>query len=149
MDSILPLRRFASWVIDKLMFLAMSAAILFLVNQLDSRLGIVGPDSVNFDLYDFLAIQMPLALLVTYVLWMLLIIKVGPPGRLFTGTQVSRHRGGGAGFLRKFIRAVVKVVLHLTVIGLILDAVFILRDQRERRSIADLMAGTIITSRRR
>lgn len=149
MDSVLPFRRFASWVIDRLIFFAVGAAILFVIQQLDRRLGITGPDSVNFDVYEFLAIQMPLAVVITYAIWLLVIIKIGPPGRVLTRTEVRRHRGGSAGQPRKLIRALIKIGLHLTLIGLIVDAVFILRDQRERRSVSDILAGTMIASRRR
>ena len=148
MDGVLPLRRFASWVIDRLIFFAVGAAILFVIQQLDNRLGISGPDSVNFDVYDFLAIQMPLAVVITYAIWLLVIIKIGPPGRVLTRTEVRRHRGGSAGQPRKLVRAVVKIGLHLTLIGLVVDAVFILRDQRERRSVSDVLAGTVIARRR-
>ena len=149
MDSVLPFRRFASWVIDRLIFFAVGAAILFVIQQLDRRLGITGPDSVNFDVYEFLAIQMPLAVVITYAIWLLVIIKIGPPGRVLTRTEVRRHRGGSAGQPRKLIRALIKIGLHLTLIGLIVDAVFILWDQRERRSVSDILAGTMIASRRR
>ena len=46
------------------------------------------------------------------------------------------------------MRAVIKITLHLTLIGLVIDAVFILRDQRERRSIPDILAGTMVAPRR-
>ncbi len=149
MDRIVPLRRFASWVIDRLVFLAAGAAVLFIIRELDRRLGISGPESVNFDVYDFLAIQMPLAVVLTYAIWLLIIIKLGPPGRLLTNTEIRKHRGGGAGQPRKLVRALIKIGLHLTLIGLVVDAVFILRDQRERRSVSDILAGTMVTPRRR
>ena len=149
MDSVLPFRRFTSWVIDRLLFLGVGAAILYVIHVLDSRLGITGPESVNFDVYDFFAIQMPLAVVITYAIWLLIIIKIGPPGRVLTRTEVRRHRGGSAGQPRKLVRAVAKIGLHLTLIGLIVDAIFILRDQRERRSIPDILAGTMVTPRRR
>ena len=149
MDSVLPFRRFTSWVIDRLLFLGVGAAILYVIHELDSRLGITGPESVNFDVYDFFAIQMPLAVVITYAIWLLIIIKIGPPGRVLTRTEVRRHRGGSAGQPRKLVRAVAKIGLHLTLIGLIVDAIFILRDQRERRSIPDILAGTMVTPRRR
>ena len=149
MDSVLPLRRFASWVIDRLMFFGVGAAILYVIHELDSRLGVSGPDSVNFDVYDFFAIQMPLAVVITYAIWLLVIIKIGPPGRVLTRTEVRTYRGGSAGQPRKLIRAVIKIGLHLTLVGLVIDAVFILRDQRERRSIPDILAGTVVSPRRR
>lgn len=149
MDRIIPLRRFASWVIDRLMFFGAGAAILYVIREIDSRLGISGPESVNFDVYDFFAIQMPLAVVITYALWLLLIIKFGPPGRVLTRTEVRRHRGGSAGPPRKLVRALIKIALHLTLIGLVVDAVFILRDQQERRSVSDILAGTMVTPRRR
>ena len=149
MDSVLPFRRFASWVIDRLMFFGAGAAILYVIHELDSRLGVSGPDSVNFNVYDFFAIQMPLAVVITYAIWLLIIIKLGPPGRLLTNTEIRKHRGGGAGPPRKLVRALIKIGLHLTLIGLIVDAVFILRDRRERRSVSDILAGTMVTPRRR
>ena len=148
MDTILPFRRFASWVIDRLMFLAVAIAIVLLIRELDARLDIRGPESVSFDVYAFFAIQVPLALVITYALWLLLIIKFWQPGRVLTGTEVRTYRGGSAGKLRKLVRAVIKISLHLTLIGLVIDAVFILRDQRERRSIPDLLAGTMVAPRR-
>ena len=89
MDKIVPLRRFASWLIDRLLFLAVTAAVVFIIRKLGSP----GPDAIDFDVYDFLAIQVPLAMLITYVLWFGVIIKFGPPGRRLTGTDVRRRRG--------------------------------------------------------
>ena len=149
MDRIVPLRRFASWIIDRLAFFTAGAAVLFIIREIDNRLGISGPESVNFDVYEFFAIQMPLAVVITYVVWLLIIVKLGPPGRLLTNTEIRKHRGGGAGPPRKLVRALIKIALHLTLIGLIVDAVFILRDQRERRSVSDILAGTMVTPRRR
>ena len=149
MDNVLPFRRFASWVIDRLVFFGAGAAVLFIIRELDSRLGISGPESVNFDVYDFFAIQMPLVVVITYAAWLLIIVKLGPPGRLLTNTEIRKHRGGGAGQPRKLVRALVKIGLHLTLIGLVVDAVFILRDRRERRSVSDILAGTMVTPRRR
>ena len=117
--------------------------------RLTAGLGISGPESVNFDVYNFFAIQMPLAVVITYAIWLLIIIKLGPPGRLLTNTEIRKHRGGGAGPPRKLVRALIKIALHLTLIGLVVDAVFILRDQRERRSVSDILAGTMVTPRRR
>lgn len=149
MDRIVPLRRFASWIIDRLAFFGAGALVLFIIHEIDRRLGISGPESVNFDVYEFFAIQMPLAVVITYAIWLLIIIKIGPPGRLLTNTEIRKHRGGGAGPPRKLVRALIKIALHLTLIGLIVDAVFILRDQRERRSVSDILAGTMVTPRRR
>ncbi len=144
MESIVPLRRFASWLIDRLLFLAAAAAVVFIIQ----KLGAPGPDAIDFDVYDFLAIQVPLALLITYVLWFGVIIKFGPPGRRLTGTDVRRRRGGNASWWMKMIRAGVKFLLHLTLVGFFIDAIFILRDRNERRSIPDRVAGTVIARRR-
>lgn len=144
MDKIVPLRRFISWLIDRLLFLAAGSAVLFAVRELGSP----GPETVGFDVYDFFAIQVPLALLITYVLWFGVIIKFGPPGRRLTGTDVRRRRGGNASWWVKMVRAGVKFLLHLTLIGFFVDAFFILRDRNERRSIPDRIAGTVIARRR-
>ena len=144
MDRVIPLRRFASWLIDRLLFLAAGIAVVFVIRELGSP----GPDSVDFDVYDFLTIDMSLGLLITYVLWFGVIIKFGPPGRRLTGTDVKRRRGGNASWWMKLIRAGVKFLLHLTLVGFFIDAIFILRDRNERRSIPDRVAGTVIARRR-
>jgi len=144
MEKIVPLRRFASWLIDRLLFLAAGSAVLFAVRELGSP----GPETVGFDVYDFFAIQVPLALLITYVLWFGVIIKFGPPGRRLTGTDVRRRRGGNASWWMKMVRAGVKFLLHLTLIGFFVDAIIILKDRNERRSIPDRIAGTVIARRR-
>ena len=140
MDRIVPIRRFISWLIDRLLFLAAASGILYVIGMLGSP----GPESIDFDVYDFFAIQMPLALLVTYVLWFGVIVKFGPPGRRLTGTDVRRHRGGDAGWRRKSTRAVAKFLLHHTLVGFVIDAAFIFCDRAERRSIPDRIAGTVI-----
>ena len=144
MESIVPLRRFASWLIDRLLFLGVGAGVAMIIRELGSP----GSDDIDFDVYDFLAIQVPLALLITYVLWFGVIIKFGPPGRRLTGTDVRRRRGGEAALWMKAIRAGVKFLLHLTLIGFFIDAIFILKDRNERRSIPDRVAGTVIARRR-
>ena len=149
MERVLPIRRFASWVIDSLLFFAAGSAVLYVIHQLDRLVGISGSRSLSFDVYELLAIQAPLSLLITYALWLLVILKFGPPGRRLTFTEVRCRRGGPAGSPRKAIRSVIKILPHVSLIGLIIDAVFILRDRTERRSIPDILAGTVIAPRRR
>ncbi len=144
MDSIVPLRRFASWLIDRLLFLGAGTAVIFIIRGLGSP----GPDSVGFDFSDRLTVHIPLAVLITYILWFGVMIKFGPPGRRLTGTDVRRRRGGTASWWMKLIRASVKFLLHLTLIGFFVDAIFVLRDRSERRSIPDRVAGTVIARRR-
>ena len=144
MDTIVPLRRFASWLIDRLLFLAAGAGVLSVVGMLGSP----GPELISFDVYDFFAIQMPRSLLITYALWFAVIVKFGPPGRRLTGTDVRRRRGGEASLRMKSTRAVTKFLLHHTLIGFVIDALFILRDRAERRSVSDRIAGTVVARRR-
>ena len=148
MERVVPIRRFVSWVIDSLLFFAAGSAVLYVIHRLDRLTGISGPDSVSFDMYDLLAIQAPLSLLITYGLWLFVILKFGPPGRRLTFTEVRCRRGGSAGSYRKAFRSVVKILLHISLVGLIIDALFIIRDRRERRSISDILAGTVIAPRR-
>lgn len=144
MDRVVPLRRFISWLIDRLLFLAAGTAVLYVIGLLGSP----GPESISFDVQNFFVIQLPLTLLVTYALWFGVIIKFGPPGRRLTGTDVRRRRGGGASLRMKTTRAVVKFLLHHTIIGLAIDAAFICKDRNERRSIPDRLAGTVIARHR-
>ena len=149
MERVVPIRRFVSWVIDSLMFFAAGAGVLYVIHQIDRLTGISGPGSVSFDVYELLVVQAPLSLVITYGAWLFIIVKFGPPGRRLTFTEVRCHRGGAAGPPRKAFRSVVKVLLHISLVGLIIDALFIMRDRRERRSIPDILAGTVIVPRRR
>ena len=144
MDRIVPLRRFISWLIDRLLFLAAASGVLYVVGELGSP----GPEAIDFNVYDFFAIHVPLTLLITYVLWFGVLVSFGPPGRRLTGTDVRRRRGGAANWQMKATRATVKFLLHHTIIGFIIDSLFILRDRTERRSIPDRIAGTVIARRR-
>ena len=144
MDRIIPLRRFLSWLIDRLIFIGIGSAVLFPIRWV-RQVGFSGPGEVDLDLYDFVAIQAPLTLLVTYILWFLIIVKFGPPGRRLTGTDVHRLRGWSASLPAKLIRALIKFLLHLTLIGFVVDAIVICYDRTGRRSIPDRVAGTVIT----
>ena len=144
MDRIVPLRRFISWLIDRLLFLAAASVVLYVIGKLGSP----GPEAIDFDVYDFFAIHVPLTVLITYVLWFGVVIAFGPPGRRLTGTDVRRRRGGAANLRMKATRASVKFLLHHTLIGFIIDGLFILRDRAERRSIPDRIAGTVVARRR-
>ena len=147
-DRIIPLRRLLSWLIDRLLFLAVGSAVLYVVNLAASAVNSPRAQSVSLDLYGFLTVQVPLTLAITYAVWLLLIMRFGPPGRRLTGTDLYRRRGGNANPLRKAARALVKVLLHLTIIGFIIDAIIISVDYGERRSIPDRIAGTIVARRR-
>lgn len=148
-DRIIPLRRLLSWLIDRLLFLAVGSAVLYAVGL---AAGVVNSapraQSFSLDLYGFLTVQVPLTLAITYAVWLLLIMRFGPPGRRLTGTDLYRRRGGNANPARKAVRALVKVLLHLTIIGFIIDAIIISVDYGERRSIPDRIAGTIVARRR-
>ncbi len=148
MNPIALTQRFVAWVIDRMAFVAVASVALVFVHQLDRFFGFSSSESVSFNAYDLLGFEAPVSVLVTYAVWMLILFKIGPPGRILTRTDVRRHRGGNAGSVRKTVRAVIKIVLHLTIIGLVIDAVFIIRDRAERRSIPDILAGTVITGRR-
>ena len=148
-DRIIPLRRLLSWLIDRLLFLAVGSIVLYAVGLASGSIGALRSQSVSLDLYGFLTVQVPLTLAITYALWLLLVMRFGPPGRRLTGTDVYRRRGGNAHPLRKAARALVKVLLHLTIIGFIIDAAIISLDYGERRSIPDRIAGTVVARRRR
>ena len=149
MNTIALTQRFVAWVIDRMAFVAVASVVLVFIHQLDRLFGFSSSKSVGLNAYDLLGFEAPVSVLVTYVVWMLILFKIGPPGRILTRTDVQRHRGGNAGWVRKAVRAVIKIALHLTIIGLVIDAVFIIRDRAERRSIPDILAGTVITGRRR
>ena len=147
-DRIIPLRRLVSWLVDRLLFLAVGVAVLYAVGWVGGLIDGARPQSISLDLYGFLTVQMPLTLVITYAVWLPLLMRFGPPGRRLTGTDLYHRRGGNANPLRKGLRALVKLLLHLTIIGFFVDALVICLDYMERRSIPDRIAGTVVARRR-
>ena len=148
MDRIVPLRRFIGWALERLLFLGLAGGVLYVIHQVDRLTGLSGTKSVNFSFRDFATVDLPLSLLITYILWFLFIVVFDPPCRLLTRTEVFRRRGGRANALLKGLRALVKFLLHLTLIGFFVDAAVLCLDRRERRSIPDRLAGTRVVPRR-
>ena len=147
-DRIIPLRRLVSWLVDRLLFVVVGAAVLYAVSWVGGSIDALRSQSVSLDLYGFLTVQMPLTLAITYAVWLPLLMRFGPPGRRLTGTDLYHRRGGNANPLRKALRALVKLLLHLTIIGFFVDALVICLDYGERRSIPDRIAGTVVARRR-
>ena len=147
-DRIVPLRRVVSWLVDRLLFVVVGAGVLYAVGWLGGFIEAARPQSISLEVYGFLTVQVPLTLAITYAVWLPLIMRFGPPGRRLTGTDLYHRRGGNANPLRKGLRALVKLLLHLTIIGFFVDALVICLDYGERRSIPDRIAGTVVARRR-
>lgn len=65
-------------------------------------------------------------------------------GKLLAGVQVVSQTDQRSSWSMTFFREVVKAILHIFVIGLIIDAVMLLSDKAEHQSVADRIAGTVV-----
>lgn len=80
-----------------------------------------------------------------YAIWWLIVLARGQtPGKQLLGIYAITVNGDRAGWGTMFIRQVVKLVAHAFVIGFFADALLMLMDQEENRSLSDRVAGTII-----
>ena len=86
-----------------------------------------------------------LTLIIGYIIWWLIVLGRGKtPGKQLLGIQAVKRDGEPAGWGTTFIREIVKLVAHSFVIGFFADAVLLLMDDDERRSLSDRVADTVI-----
>ena len=86
-----------------------------------------------------------LTLIIGYIIWWLIVLGRGQtPGKQVLGLHAERRDGSPVGWGTMFVREVVKAVAHAFVIGFLADAVLMLSDDVERRSLSDRVADTVI-----
>ena len=86
-----------------------------------------------------------LTLIIGYIIWWLIVLGRGQtPGKQLLGLRAERRDGSGVGWGTMFVREIVKAVAHAFVIGFLADAVLMLSDDAERRSLSDRVADTVI-----
>ena len=86
-----------------------------------------------------------LTLIIGYIIWWLIVLGRGQtPGKQLLGIRAERRDGGQVGWGTMFVREVVKAIAHSFVIGFFADAILLLLDEEDHRSLSDRVAGTII-----
>ena len=91
------------------------------------------------------AILFFLTLIIGYIIWWLIVLARGQtPGKQLLGIYAIKRDGGRAGWGTMFVREVVKLVAHSFVIGFLADAILLLMDDQDHRSLSDRVVGTII-----
>ncbi len=65
-------------------------------------------------------------------------------GKRLVGIQAVRQSGESVGWGLMFVREVIKSLLHLFLIGFIIDAIMLLSDKVEWQSVSDRIAGTVV-----
>lgn len=86
-----------------------------------------------------------LTLIIGYIIWWLIVLGRGQtPGKQLLGIYAIKRDGGRVGWGTMFVREVVKAVAHSFVIGFFADAILLLMDDEDHRSLSDRVAGTII-----
>ena len=92
------------------------------------------------------AVLLILTLIIGYIIWWLIVLGRGQtPGKQLLGLRAVRRDGYEVGWGMMFVREVVKIVAHgIGGIGFLADAVLILVDDAEHRSLADRVVDTVI-----
>ena len=87
-----------------------------------------------------------LTLGIGYIIWWLIVLGRGQtPGKQLLGLRAERRDGSGVSWGTMFVREIVKIVAHgIGGIGFLADAVLILVDDAEHRSLADRVVDTVI-----
>ena len=86
-----------------------------------------------------------LTLVIGYIIWWLIVLARGQtPGKQLLGIYAITRSGDRAGWGTMFVRQIVKAVAHSFVIGFFADAILLLLDDQDHRSLSDRVAGTII-----
>lgn len=65
-------------------------------------------------------------------------------GKALTGTQVIRQSGEPVGWTLMLVREIIKSLMHLCLIGFIIDAIMLLSDKGQRQSVSDRIAETAV-----
>ena len=91
------------------------------------------------------AVLAAISSLISYVIWMLISFSNGQTvGKRLVGIQAVRQSGESVGWGLMFVREVIKSLLHLFLIGFIIDAIMLLSDKVEWQSVSDRIAGTVV-----
>ena len=86
-----------------------------------------------------------LTLIIGYLIWWLIVLRQGQtPGKQLLSIRAIKRDGQPAGWGTTFVREVVKMAAHSFVIGFFADAILLLLDDTEHRSMSDRVANTII-----
>ena len=86
-----------------------------------------------------------LTLVIGYIIWWLIVLARGQtPGKQLLGIRAINRNGNPAGWGTTFVREVVKAVAHSFIIGFFADAILLLLDDEEHRSLADRVANTVV-----
>ncbi len=86
-----------------------------------------------------------LTLIIGYIIWWLIVLGRGQtPGKQLLGIRAIKRNGDGAGWGTTFVREIVKAVAHSFIIGFFADAILLLTDEEEHRSLSDRVANTVV-----
>lgn len=78
------------------------------------------------------------------VWWMIALASGQTPGKQLLGIRAIRQDGSSAGWGITFVREIIKIVAHSSTIGFFADAILMLIDDAQHRSLSDRAAGTAI-----
>ena len=91
------------------------------------------------------AILFFLTLIIGYIIWWLIVLARGQtPGKQLLGIRAIKRDGAPSGWGNTFVREIVKAVAHSFVIGYFADAILLLMDDDEHRSMSDRVANTVV-----
>ena len=132
-----------------LLVLKLTAAIKWQVISILAPITLLLPLSIVIYLivgsFIFVALPVVMASLITYAIWMLCQFSNGQTvGKRMVGIQAVQQSGRPVSWGLMLVREVVKSLLHLFLIGFIIDGAMLLSDKDEHQSVADRIAGTVV-----
>ncbi len=83
--------------------------------------------------------------LIACTIWTLFLFSNGQTvGKRLVGMQVVQQNRRSISWGLMFVREIIKFLLHIFMIGFIIDGIMMLSDKTERQSVADRIAGTVV-----
>ena len=87
-----------------------------------------------------------LTLAIGYIIWWLIVLGRGQtPGKQLLGIRAVRRNGDNTGWGIMFLREILQFIIWpIGGIGLLADAILVLIDDREHRSLVDRIVDTVV-----
>ncbi len=106
---------------------------------------ILSPIILLFILSIFATVLVAMSSLIACTIWTLFLFSNGQTvGKRLVGIRAVQQNRRPISWGLMFVREIIKFLLHIFMIGFIIDGIMMLSDKTERQSVADRIAGTVV-----
>ena len=106
---------------------------------------ILSPIILLFILSIFATVLVAMSSLIACTIWTLFLSSNGQTvGKRLVGIRAVQQNRRPISWGLMFLREIIKFLLHIFMIGFIIDGIMMLSDKTERQSVADRIAGTVV-----